>query len=88
MVANSIIAVAAVNDRAVLENCLKRSPDVAKGVIPLVVREGFSSAASAYNGALDTSSPGTVVLFAHQDVYLPRGYADRNSLQVTLRDKS
>lgn len=67
--------VAAVNDRAVLKNCLQRSPDVAEGVLPVRVMEGYSSASLAYNEALRSIAPRTLVIFAHQDVYLPRGYS-------------
>ena len=72
-----MILAAAVNDRAVLANCLARSPDVASGTLPLDAREGFASAARAYNGALDRARAGTAVVLAHQDVYLPNGFAHR-----------
>ncbi len=71
-----IIAVA-VNDRAVLSNCLARSPDVVSGDVPLKALEGFASAALAYNPALESAPLGSTVVFAHQDVYLPLGFAHR-----------
>lgn len=82
-----MIVAAAVNDRTVLANCLASSPDITSGKMPLSCLEGFISAASAYNSALDASAPGTVVLFAHQDVYLPRGYAGRLRARIAEVEK-
>lgn len=64
---------AAVNNREVLENCLRRSPDVASGALPLRIYEDYPTAAAAYNAALrDATAP--VLILAHQDVYLPAGF--------------
>lgn len=68
--------IAAVNDREILGQCLERSPDVAAGDLPLLVVEGARSMAEAYNRGLEQAQPGTL-LFAHQDVYLPRGFLER-----------
>jgi hypothetical protein len=72
-----VIAVAAaVNDRAILADCLARSPDIADGALGLKIYEGFATAGAAYNKALDDcESPW--LLLAHQDVYLPEGFAKR-----------
>ena len=75
--ARNIIVAAAVNDRAILENCLRRSPDIAQGVLPLTVLEGYSSASKAYNEVLRKAPAGTLIIFAHQDVYLPADYGAR-----------
>jgi hypothetical protein len=72
---NNIVVVAAVNDVDVLENCLKRSPEIVSGALPLITREGYATAGVAYNSALALIPPATIVVFAHQDVYLPKGYA-------------
>jgi len=73
---------AAVNDRATLERCLGRSPDIVAGRLPLTTYEGFASAASACNAALRaTACP--VLVMAHQDVYLPAGSADRLMAAIT-----
>jgi hypothetical protein len=64
---------AAVNNLAVLANCLQRSPDVASGALSLQTYEGFKSAGLAYNQALQDSAADVLVL-AHQDVYLPAGF--------------
>jgi Glycosyltransferase like family len=67
---------AAVNDHATLAQCLARSPDIANGTLMLKTYEGFSTAGIAYNQALDESTA-EYLLFAHQDVYLPGGFARR-----------
>lgn len=68
--------VAAVNDDAVLTQNLLASPVVREGGAEVILQRGFSSAARAYNDALDRASHDVVVL-PHQDVYLPRGWEDR-----------
>jgi hypothetical protein len=71
-----IAVAAAVNDRAILANCLARSPDIASGTLTLKTYEGFATAGIAYNQALDECEA-PWLLFAHQDVYLPSGFAVR-----------
>jgi hypothetical protein len=71
-----ISVAAAVNDRAILADCLARSPDIVADTLGLKTYEGFATAGTAYNQALDEcDSPW--LLFAHQDVYLPSGFATR-----------
>lgn len=66
--------VAAVNDREVLAHNLCRSPDLQPHTtLRLLLRENFSSAAAAYNSALDEAASDLVV-FVHQDVYFPAGW--------------
>jgi hypothetical protein len=68
--------VAAVNNERVLENSLLRSPDLAQGAVEVILKRGYRSASAAYNAALAQCS-GDVVVFVHQDVYLPAGWFDR-----------
>lgn len=68
----SVAFVAACNDDAVLAACLAGSPDVASGAALHVVR-GASSAAEAYNEGLRRAAA-DVIVFAHQDVFLPPGW--------------
>lgn len=82
-----MIVAAAVNDRAVLANCLARSPDIVSGALTLEAMEGLGSASIAYNLALDAAPRGTVVLFAHQDVYLPGGFARRLRARIAEVDR-
>ncbi len=64
---------AACNSETILADNLARSPLLAD--VPLHCEWGAPSAAAAYNRALDaTTAP--VVVFAHQDVFLPRGWHD------------
>lgn len=72
-----IIVGAAVNNRAILDNCLRRSPEIASDQLPLTIQEGCVSAAQAYNRILDLAPAGALVVFVHQDVYLPAGFAER-----------
>lgn len=66
--------VAAVNDDEVLANNLASSPLFEDG-IELVCLRGFTSAGNAYNHGLSITGAG-VVVFAHQDVYLPRNWLE------------
>ncbi len=65
--------VSAVNDDAVLASCLRASPDFGGPEFEVFEQRGYSSAAVAYNEALERST-GEVVIFAHQDVYFPEGW--------------
>jgi hypothetical protein len=67
---------AAVNDQAVLDLCLARSPDIVSGRSQLRTYRGFKTAGAAYNAALAETDADYVVL-VHQDVYLPTGSVDR-----------
>ncbi len=69
-------AIAAVDNREILEGCLKRSPDIQSGQIPLIEIEGASNMAEAYNSGLEQTDA-DICLFVHQDVYLPRGWLDK-----------
>lgn len=65
------ILAAACNSESILSANLARSPLLAQ--YGLQAEWGASSAAEAYNRALQaTSAP--IIVFAHQDVYLPRGW--------------
>lgn len=77
--------IAAVNDETILSSCLAASPDVAAGRLSITAMRGARNMAEAYNGGLAQvrgESPGRqpgkplIVLFAHQDVYLPAGWLD------------
>jgi hypothetical protein len=61
----------AVNNRAILEQNLLRSLELA-GAHPhqILLREGYPSASIAHNSALDAAA-NDIVVFLHQDVYFP-----------------
>jgi hypothetical protein len=61
--------ITASNDAAVLKTCLASSPCVGHARDFNVMR-GFASAGAAYNAGIRQSA-GDVLVFAHQDVYLP-----------------
>jgi hypothetical protein len=71
-----IAVAAAVNDHAILADCLARSSDIAGGALSLKTYEGYKTAGIAYNQALDECEAPWLLL-AHQDVYLPVGFAAR-----------
>lgn len=71
----------AVNDRAVLDQCLRRSPDLAGGGFPVIECEGYASASAALNHALDNSTSRYVVC-VHQDVYIPAGWVGKLTANI------
>jgi hypothetical protein len=68
-----ITFIVAVNDREVFENNFLASPCLRGAHAQLVIQEQFVSAPNAYNDALGRSS-NDLVVFCHQDVYLPEGW--------------
>jgi hypothetical protein len=70
----AITVAVATNNPAILAANLALSPDIAEGRLGLHVVRDAPSASIAYNAALDATGAGIVVL-AHHDVYLPRGWA-------------
>jgi hypothetical protein len=65
--------VAAVNDDVVLNRNLLRSRLVHEPGVRLQLQRGFSSAGAAYNAAL-AACTSEIVVFVHQDVYVPVGW--------------
>lgn len=67
--------VSAVNSEAVLQSCLLSSPGLVSAAA-ILLKRGFRSAARAYNSALDEAKT-DVLVFVHQDVFLPKGWDER-----------
>ena len=67
--------ISAVNNEEILKSCLLKSPDL-RSAADVILRTGFTSAASAYNSAL-REAKGDILVFVHQDVYLPEGWINR-----------
>lgn len=67
--------VVACNSTVVLEVNLLRSVEVKKA-LDIVVQKGAKSAAIAYNAGIDVCRSDLIV-FAHQDIYLPEGWAEK-----------
>jgi hypothetical protein len=72
--------ICAANNDQVLKSCLLNSPDI-RGASEVILQRGYNSAAAAYNSGLEKAKTDLVV-FIHQDVYLPKGWID--SLQASL----
>lgn len=69
---DAITVIVAVNNREILNSNLLRSPLLEPGhKHQVLIREGFRSASLAYNDAL-AQTQNEIVVFVHQDVYLPQ----------------
>jgi len=66
--------IVAVNNDAILKNCLASSPCIGHARDFNVMR-GLATAGAAYNAGM-CQAAGDVLVFAHQDVYLPPGWDD------------
>jgi hypothetical protein len=64
--------IVAVNNESVFRGTLLASPAI-DSKCQVIAKRGFTSAGVAYNAAL-TEASNEVVVFAHQDVYLPRNW--------------
>jgi hypothetical protein len=64
--------ISAVNDREILRSCLLSSPSAAQAA-QVILKSGYPSTAFAYNAALKEATTDLLV-FVHQDVYLPEGW--------------
>ena len=69
----TLAVVAAVIDDECLKNNLAASPMLAVNNVPLIIKRGYKSTSLAYNDGLDCADA-DIVIFAHQDVYFPRGW--------------
>ena len=88
MTTDGITVVVAVNDDEVLGRNLLRSPDLAGEMHhQLLLKRGYASASLAYNSAL-ADAHHDVVLFVHQDVYLPTGWFDSARRAMAFLDAS
>jgi SAM-dependent methyltransferase len=82
-----ITFVACVSDEAQLEANLLRSACLQKGTKhELLLMRKCKNAAEGYNRALEQAK-NDLVVFVHQDVYLPRGWAERFVQQVKLAEE-
>jgi glycosyltransferase involved in cell wall biosynthesis len=77
--------VSAVNNEEVLRNSLLRSPDL-QSVARLFVEKGHASAAAAYNSGLEKATS-DLVMFVHQDMYLPGGWFARVEKEIARLEK-
>jgi hypothetical protein len=84
--ATRLAVIAAVNDDAILSQNLARSSILTSGEVPLLTYRGCTSTAEAYNRGLDeTEGQADILIFAHQDVYVPDGWLSNfRSLEAEL----
>ena len=66
--------VVAANHESLLQACLLSSPAI-RDAGQVMVQRGYGSAGQAYNAGLAKANS-EIVVFAHQDVYLPAGWDD------------
>jgi len=66
--------ISAVNDERVLKSSLLNSPGI-ESAAEVILQRGYPSAAAAYNAAIQKATTDLLV-FVHQDVYLPEGWID------------
>jgi hypothetical protein len=72
--------ISAVNNEDVLRSCLISSPSLGAAE-NVILKRGYKNAASAYNSAIDESRT-DILLFIHQDVFLPEGWVEELKLAV------
>ncbi len=81
--------VVAANNREVLERNFLASPCLPAGHgHPILIQRNFSSAAKAYNDAMEKSE-NDLMIFVHQDMVLPEGWlgeVERSLRQLEARD--
>jgi Glycosyltransferase like family len=65
--------VVAANDQRVMDTNLLASPCLHNALHELIIQQGYSSAALAYNDAIDRSV-NDILIFVHQDVFLPASW--------------
>ena len=72
--------ISAVNNDRVLETSLLASPSI-KSANEVILQRGFSTAAAAYNDGI-TKATTDLLVFVHQDVYLPEGWIESLSKSI------
>lgn len=71
-----VCVVVATNDDTILERNLLRSEMIRSGRVDLHLIRGAPSAGEAYNRGIDDGTA-PIIVFAHQDVYFPKGWDSR-----------
>ncbi|KJS00632.1 MAG: hypothetical protein VR65_11625 [Desulfobulbaceae bacterium BRH_c16a] len=83
---NNITVIAAVNDRVVSESNLFRSPLLSADGVQFITARGFSAASQAYNYGTARAT-GEILIFVHQDVYIPAGWHRQLLAAVAVLDR-
>jgi glycosyltransferase involved in cell wall biosynthesis len=66
--------ICAVSDEQVLQSCLLSSPGIGSAA-EIILQRGHKSAGAAYNDGIENATSDLLV-FVHQDVYLPEGWIE------------
>jgi Glycosyltransferase like family len=66
--------ISATNSQDVLKSCLLNSPDIHEAS-EVILQRGYVSAATAFNSAIDRAQT-DLLIFVHQDMYLPKGWLE------------
>lgn len=77
--------IVACNNEEVLRNSLLHSPEIG-GVNDILVQRGFISASLAYNEGMRASSS-DILIFVHQDVYLPEGWEEALATSLAILEE-
>jgi GT2 family glycosyltransferase len=72
--------IVAVNHEEVLQGTLLKSPDIDERC-QVILKRGYATAGQAYNAGI-VEAKNEILVFAHQDVYLPQGWL--NGLRASL----
>jgi hypothetical protein len=78
--------ICATNNENVLNSCLLSSPEI-RSAAEVILQRGFFSAAAAYNAGIEKSGA-DILVFAHQDVYLPEGWVASLKKAVEMLSKT
>jgi hypothetical protein len=76
-----ISLVSPVNREEIFETCIAASPDIVSGRLEMQAYRGCANFGVMANAALDSANS-EWLMFVHQDVYLPAGFADRAEAQL------
>jgi hypothetical protein len=78
--------ISSVNNDEVLNSCLLSSPD-ARSAADIRLQRGYSGAAAAFNAGIDQAQTDLLV-FVHQDVYLPEGWIGKVQRAIEVISKT
>jgi hypothetical protein len=74
--------ITATNNDEVLESCLLSFTD-ARFTPDVILQKGYLNAAEAYNAAIETAKT-DLLIFIHQDVYLPEGWITKVQAAINI----
>ena len=80
---NKITLIAAINKWSVAEQNLLRSPLLQTKDVQFIPAEGFASASQAYNHGIREAT-GNLLIFVHQDVYIPTNWKKQLLESITI----